>query len=282
MHEQIAIVTGASAGMGLATTIELARRGIRVVMACRSRQRGEAALEEAKLRSGSSKLELMLCDLGSLASIRSFAAEFKAKYPVLDILINNAGVVAVRRQLTEDGFEQDFGVNHLGHFLLTHLLLEPIKAAEQGRIVVVASGAYKVGALHLDDPTLSRGFNPAKAYGRSKLANILFARELAERLKGTRVTVNSLHPGAVGTSLGVNRDTGFGKGVMKLLSHFFLTPEQGADTAVYLATAPELAETTGRYFYRRKVKELTPRAESREEAGRLWEFSLRAVGLAED
>lgn len=282
MHEQIAIVTGASAGMGLATTIELARRGIRVVMACRSRQRGEAAIEEAKLRSGSSKLELMLCDLGSLASIRSFAAEFKAKYPVLDILINNAGVVAVRRQLTEDGFEQDFGVNHLGHFLLTHLLLEPIKAAEQGRIVVVASGAYKVGALHLDDPTLSRGFNPAKAYGRSKLANILFARELAERLKGTRVTVNSLHPGAVGTSLGVNRDTGFGKGVMKLLSHFFLTPEQGADTAVYLATAPELAETTGRYFYRRKVKELTPRAESREEAGRLWEFGLRAVGLAED
>ncbi|AIQ62923.1 short-chain dehydrogenase [Paenibacillus stellifer] len=282
MHEQIAIVTGASAGMGLATTIELARRGIRVVMACRSRQRGEAALEEAKLRSGSSKLELMLCDLGSLASIRSFAAEFKAKYPVLDILINNAGVVAVKRQLTEDGFEQDFGVNHLGHFLLTHLLLEPIKAAERGRIVVVASGAYKVGALHLDDPTLSRGFNPAKAYGRSKLANILFARELAERLKGTRVTVNSLHPGAVGTSLGVNRDNGFGKGVMKLLSHFFLTPEQGADTAVYLATAPELAETTGRYFYRRKVKELTPRAESREEAGRLWEFSLRAVGLAED
>ncbi|MBY9080902.1 SDR family oxidoreductase [Paenibacillus sp. HN-1] len=282
MREQIAIVTGANAGMGLATTVELARRGIRVVMVCRNRRRGEAAIAEASQRSGSNKLELMLCDLGSLASIRGFAAEFKAKYPVLDILINNAGVVAVKRQLTEDGFEQDFGVNHLGHFLLTHLLLEPIKAAEQGRIVIVASGAYKIGALHLDDPTLSIGFNPAKAYGRSKLANILFARELAERLKGTRVTVNSLHPGAVGTSLGVNRDTGFGKGAMKLLSHFFLTPEQGADTAVYLATDPELAGTTGRYFYRRKIKELTPRAESREEAGRLWEFSLRAVGLAED
>lgn len=173
----------------------------------------------------------------------------------------------------------DLGVNHLGHFLLTHLLLDNLKAAEQGRIVVVASGAYKIGKLYLEDHTLSRGFNPAKAYGRSKLANILFTRELAARLKGTQVTVNSLHPGAVGTSIGVNRETGFGRRVLKLVSYFFLTPEQGADTAIYLATAPELDGVSGQYYYRRKIKELTPRAEDTEAAARLWKWSLEQTGL---
>lgn len=283
MNQKIAIVTGANSGMGLATSAALARKGIKVIMACRNRERGEAALSEARSRAGNgANLELMLCDLGSIASIRAFAAAYTAKYPALDILVNNAGVVAIKRQLTEDGFELDFGVNHLGHFLLTLLLLDRLKAAEQGRIVVVASGAYKIGSMHYGDPTLSKGFNPAKAYGRSKLANILFARELAKRLRDSRVTVNSLHPGAVGTNLGVNRDTGFGRTVMKLLSHVFLTPEQGADTAVYLATAPGLAGTTGQYFYRRKVKPLSARASSPEEAERLWAFSLRQVGLSED
>jgi len=265
--------------MGLATTVDLARRGAKVVMVCRSRQRGEEALIQARRESGSQDIELMLCDLASLAGIRSFAEEFLVKYPVLDVLINNAGVVTIKRQLTSDGFEMDLGVNHLGHFLLTNLLLEPLTRSEQGRVVVVASGAYKIGSMHYDDPTLSRGYNPAKAYGRSKLANILFARELAARLKDTRVTVNSLHPGAVGTNIGVNRETGFGRSVLKLLSVFFLTPEKGADTAIYLATAPELREVTGQYFYRRKVKELTARAESKPEAAKLWQWSAEQVGL---
>lgn len=221
----------------------------------------------------------MLCDLASFDSIRAFAGAFTAEYPVLDVLINNAGVVALKRELTADGYELDLGVNHLGHFLLTHLLLDNLKAAEQGRIVVVASGAYKIGKLYLEDHTLSRGFNPAKAYGRSKLANILFTRELAAHLKGTQVTVNSLHPGAVGTSIGVNRETGFGRRVLNLVSYFFLTPEQGADTAIYLATAPELDGVSGQYYYRRKIKELTPRAEDAEAAARLWRWSLEQTGL---
>lgn len=260
--------------MGLATTIEMAWRGAAVIMACRSRQRGEEALAEVKRQSGSDKIRLMLCDLASFKSIHAFAEEFTAGYPVLDVLINNAGVVTVKRQLTADGYEMDFGVNHLGHFLLTNLLLEPLAAAEQGRIVVVASGAYKIGKLHLDDHTLSRGYNPAKAYARSKLANILFTRELASRLQGTRVTVNAVHPGAVGTSIGVNRETGFGRSVLKLLSHFFLTPEQGADTAIWLATAPELREVSGEYYYRRKVQELSPRARDAAAAAQLWQWSL--------
>lgn len=265
--------------MGLATTIEMARRGAQVIMACRSRQRGEEALAEAKRQSGSPDIALMLCDLASFDSIRSFAETFTAKYPVLDVLINNAGVVTIRRELTSDGYEMDFGVNHLGHFLLSNMLLDSLKSAEQGRIVVVASGAYKVGKLYLDDHTLSRGFNPAKAYARSKLANVLFTRELAARLQHTAVTVNAVHPGAVGTSIGVNRETGFGRSLLKLLSYFFLTPEQGADTAIYLATAPELRGVTGQYYYRRVIQELSPRAKDSAEAARLWEWSLEQTGL---
>lgn len=280
MRGKIALVTGANSGMGLATTVELARKGAKVIMVCRNRQRGEEALAAAKQKSHSEDIELMLCDLASLESIRSFAEEFTRKYPILDILINNAGVVTIKRQLTKDGFEMDLGVNHLGHFLLTNLLLEPIKAAEQGRIVVVASGAYKIGALHYEDPTLARRFNPAKAYARSKLANILFTKELAARLQGTRVTVNCVHPGAVGTNIGVNRETGFGKSILKLLSYFFLTPEQGADTAIYLATESDLQEVTGQYYYRRKNQELTPRAQNKQEAERLWQWSQEQVGLS--
>lgn len=279
MKGKTVLVTGANSGMGLATTVEMARRGAHVIMACRSRQRGEEALAEAVRQSGSDQIRLMLCDLGSFASIRAFAEEFTAGYPVLDVLINNAGVVAIRRELTSDGYEQDLGVNHLGHFLLTMLLLDRLKHAEQGRIVVVASGAYKIGKLHLEDHTLSRGFNPAKAYARSKLANILFTRELAAQLKGTRVTVNCVHPGAVGTSIGVNRETGFGRSLLKLLSYFFLTPEKGADTAIYLAAAPELSEVSGQYYYRREIKELSPRAKNTEEAARLWKWSLEQTGL---
>jgi retinol dehydrogenase 14 len=281
MRGKIALVTGANSGMGLATTVELALKGAKVIMVCRNRQRGEEALAAAKQKSHSEDIELMLCDLASLESIRSFAEEFTRKYPTLDILINNAGVVTIKRQLTKDGFEMDLGVNHLGHFLLTNLLLEPLKAAEQGRIVVVASGAYKIGALHYEDPTLARRFNPAKAYARSKLANILFTKELAARLQGTRVTVNCVHPGAVGTNIGVNRETGFGKSILKLLSYFFLTPEQGADTAIYLATEPDLQEVTGQYYYRRKNQELTPRAQNKQEAKRLWQWSQEQVGLSE-
>lgn len=279
MNGKTVLVTGGNSGMGLATVVEMARQGAKVIMACRSRKRGEEALAEAKRQSGSEHIILMLCDLASFQSIREFAAEFKAVYSVLDVLINNAGVVAVRRELTADGYELDLGVNHLGHFLLTSLLLDQLKAAEQGRIVVVASGAYKIGKLYLNDPSLSRGFNPVKAYARSKLANILFTRELAARLQGTGVTVNAVHPGAVGTNIGVNRETGFGGTVLKLLSYVFLTPEQGADTAIYLATAPEQLGVTGQYYYRRKIKALSPRALNKEEAGRLWQWSEEQTGF---
>ncbi|WP_028558926.1 SDR family oxidoreductase [Paenibacillus pinihumi] len=279
MKRKTAIVTGASAGMGLETAIGLAKAGMHVIMLCRNEARGQQALEKARSASGSDSLELMLCDLGSLASIRSFAAQFVARNEPLDVLVNNAGVVSLKRELTSDGFESMMGVNHLGHFLLTLLLLEPLKQAEQGRIVVVSSGAYKAGRIHFNDPHLSKGFNAVKGYPQSKLANILFTRALAKRLEGTSVTVNCLHPGAVATSIGVSRSTGFGQSVHKLLKPFFLTAEQGSQTAIYLSVSPEVEGTSGEYFYRQRVQQLGAKATDDEAAERLWNWSLKETGL---
>jgi NAD(P)-dependent dehydrogenase (short-subunit alcohol dehydrogenase family) len=278
MKEKTVVVTGANSGVGLATATELARRGATVVMACRSASRGEQALKEARQRSGSEKLELMLCDLGSLESVRNFARELQSRHPVLDVLINNAGVITVKRETTADGFESQLGVNHLGHFLLTNLLLEPLKRASQGRIINVSSGAHKTGSIHWEDPHLTRSFGVWKAYSQSKLANILFTRALAERLRGTSVTANSLHPGAVGSNFGVDRRTGFGKPVMAFLGLFFLTPEQGAETSVYLAASDEVTSVSGEYFYRKKRAPVSKKAQDRESAERLWSWSEKEVG----
>ncbi|WP_438433065.1 SDR family oxidoreductase [Gorillibacterium sp. sgz500922] len=279
MHDKVAVVTGANSGMGFATTVELARRGARVIMACRSRERGQKALEEAVRQSGSNAIELFLCDLGDLASVRFFVDTLTAAHPVVDLLINNAGVVTLSRETTKDGFESMLGINHLGHFLLTRLLLDSMKKAPAARIVNVSSGAHKIGRIDFDNPFLTRGFNVVRGYAQSKLANILFTKELARRLAGTGVTVNALHPGAVGTNIGIDRRTGFGKRVLALLRPFFLTPAQGAETALYLATCDEIAGVSGEYFYRKLESPVSKRASDRKLAARLWEWSEQQVGL---
>lgn len=277
----IAIVTGANSGMGLATTIELARQGYHVIMACRSEQRGQQALQEALRQSGSTTIELMLCDLGSLDSIRRFAHSFNERFDTLDVLINNAGVVMVKRKETSDGFEQSIGINHLGHFLLTLLLIPPLRRAQQGRIINVSSGAYKAGKIHFEDPHLHKRYNPIKGYAQSKLANVLFTRILARKVADSRITVNCLHPGAVGTSIGVDRNTGFGTRIMAFVGKlpFFLTPEEGAKTAIYLATSPEVAGVTGKYFYQQKEQKLQAHATDDAVAERFWTWSEQQVGL---
>ncbi|MDF2717112.1 MAG: short-chain dehydrogenase/reductase [Paenibacillus sp.] len=279
MSRKIALVTGANSGMGLAAATELARRGYHVVMACRSMERGEAARWEAIRQSGAADIELMQCDLGSLRGIRQFAEQFLARRDTLDVLINNAGVITIKRHTTLDNFEAMMGVNHLGHFLLTSLLLPAIKRSPQGRIVVVSSGAHKAGKIHFGDPHLTQGFNAVKGYAQSKLANVLFVRELAERLKGGTVTVNAVHPGAVATDFGVDRRTGFGRSVYKLLRPFFRTPAEGAATTVYLATADEVAGVTGQYFYDSKPAPISALAQDSVSAKKLWEWSEREVGL---
>ncbi|MDQ0115347.1 SDR family oxidoreductase [Paenibacillus harenae] len=279
MDGKTVIVTGANSGMGLATTIELAKLGAKVIMACRSEERGRQALEQARAASGSTAIELMLCDLGSLASIRSFAEAYKEQYDRLDVLVNNAGVISLKRKTTKDGFESMIGVNHLGHFLLTHDLLEMLKAAPQGRIVNVSSGAHKAGHIHFNDPFLTKGYNVAKGYAQSKLANILFTKELAKRLAGTKVTVNSVHPGAVGTNIGVDRNTGFGKSVLRMLKPFFRSPLKGADTAIYLASSEEGGASTGLYFIDRKPAQVSKRAADSELASKFWTWSEQQVRL---
>ncbi|MGO4546575.1 SDR family oxidoreductase [Paenibacillus sp. 2TAB23] len=279
MTGKTAAVTGANSGMGLATVVELAKLGAHVVMICRSRERGEQALEQAKKQSGSPEIELMLCDLGSFASIRTFAAAFKQKHARLDVLVNNAGVVSLKRQLTADGHESQLGVNHLGHFLLTHELLELIKLAPQGRIVNLSSGAHKAGKIHFDDPTLAKGYNVVKGYAQSKLANILFTKELARRLADTNVTVNCVHPGAVATNIGVDRNTGFGKTVHRLLKPFFRTPLEGAATAIYLAASDEAAGLNGHYLIDNKIVATSGKTTDPELAHRFWTWSEKQVGL---
>lgn len=271
---KIAIVTGANSGMGLATTEALSDKGATVIMLCRNEERGRAAI--AGLTANKDRdLDLILCDLGDYESIRNFARCVKEKYPRVDILVNNAGFISLDRQETKEGVERQFGINHLGHFLLTTLLLDLMNPGS--RIVVVASGAHKVGRIHFDDINLKKHFNVITAYSQSKLANVLFTRELARRLKKRRITVNCCHPGAVATNIGIDRKTGFGKTITGLLKPFFLTPSEGAVTAIYLATSDEVRNITGGYFYRCKIAPSSKRSKSRKLAKRLYELSEEMV-----
>lgn len=277
MQNKVALVTGANSGTGKWTAIALAKQGFTVVMLCRNPTRGKEAHFEVKVRSQSTKVDLMFCDLGSIKSIRHFCQEFKKKYNRLDILVNNAGVVLPGRHETQDGFELQFGVNHLGHFLLTNLLLDLMVESGPARIVNVASGGHKIGNIHFDDINLTKNYNIFKAYSQSKLANILFTYELARRLKGKDVTVNALHPGAVASQMGINRETGFGKLITTILKPFFLTPEQGAQTAIYLATSKEVEGVTGKYFYKKKQIASSKKSYNKQIAKRLWRISYKMV-----
>ena len=274
LKDKIVDVTGANSGMGMATVEALSDMGATVIMLCRSEERGKkavAALTGVKER----KLDLMICDLGDFASIRSFAQSVKEKYPRVDILVNNAGFISLDRQETKDGIERQFGINHLGHFLLTTLLLDRMPAGS--RIINVASGAHKVGRIHFDDINLRRGYNVVTAYSQSKLANVLFTRELAVRLKGRGITVNCCHPGAVATNMGVDRETGFGKTITGLLRPFFLTPAEGAATAIYLASDEAVSHISGGYFYKCRITGSSKRSKSRRTARKLFELSEEMV-----
>lgn len=274
LQGKTAIVTGANSGMGMATVRALSDMGARVIMLCRSERRGREALE--RLNSEKPRdLDLILCDLGDYDSVRSFVSKVRESYSRIDILVNNAGFISLDRQETKEGLERQFGINHIGHFLLTTSLLDLMD--EGSRIVVVASGAHKTGKIHFDDINLHKGFNVFKAYSQSKLSNVLFTRELARRVKDKGITVNCCHPGAVATNIGIDRETGFGKTVTGLLKPFFQTPEQGARTAVFLATDDSVADVSGEYFYKCKIAKSSKRSKDMELAKELFEFSSKLI-----
>lgn len=269
------LVTGANAGIGRATAEELARRGGSVILVCRDPERGKTAREEIRAATGNERLDLLIADLSSQRQVRRLADEVLERYERLDVLLNNAGVITRERRVTEDGLEWQFAVNHLAPFLLTNLLRPLLAASAPSRVVNVASKAHRGATLDFEDLQMERGYRSLKAYGRSKLANLLFTRELARRWEGTGVTANALHPGVVSTKLLFTAAR-----ITRFLSLFFRSPERGARTSVYLATAPEVQGVTGEYFVDRRPREPSPEARDPELARRLWEESLRLVGLS--
>jgi NAD(P)-dependent dehydrogenase (short-subunit alcohol dehydrogenase family) len=274
---RVCVITGASSGIGRETAAALAAMGATLALVCRDRARGEATVAALRATTGNDAVTLFLADLARQADIRRVAAELLARFPKLHVLINNAGLVNLQHTTTADGIETVFAVNHLAYFLLTHLLLDRLKASAPARIVNVASDAHRIGRLDFDDLGSARRYRAMRVYGTSKLANILFTTELARRLDGSGVTANCLHPGAVATRLGQNngRAATF---LIKVLAPFFRTPAQGAATSVYLASSPAVASVSGRYFS--NCREARPARAARDPvtARRLWDVSRELTG----
>ncbi|RUT32614.1 SDR family oxidoreductase [Arsenicitalea aurantiaca] len=275
---RVAIVTGATGGVGLETARELARRGFTVGVHGRSEEKGEAAIRSiADTARYPDRLHFLKADLADLSAVRSLAGTINDRFAKVDVLINNAGLVNARRKVTIDGFEETFAVNHLAHFLLTGLILDRIRSAAPARIINLSSNAHLAGKMHFDDLQAERRYSTFGVYGNTKLANLLFTFELARRLSGSGVTVNAVHPGAVATGFAQNNG-GLAMLAMRILRPFFLTPEKGAATSIHVATAPELEAVTGRYFYKSRQHKTSARAQDAETARLLWERSEEMTG----
>lgn len=295
MPSPTALITGGNTGIGKETAVGLARDGMQVVITSRDRQRGRAAVEEIRSRSGSDDVEVMELDLADFHSVRSFAGAYLASHDRLDVLVNNAGLIQTSRTETVDGNETTFQVNHLGPFLLTQLLLDRVRESTPSRIVVVSSGAHKQArrGLDFDDLQSERHSGPLGSswwaaqpwgfgvYAKTKLANIYFTRELARRLEGVDVTANALHPGFVASRFGRDGDTGrLGNIAMVLGRPFAISQEKGALTSIFLASSPEVEGLTGGYWYKCKPAEPTAIARDDEAARRLWAVSEELVATS--
>ncbi|HEV2091671.1 MAG TPA: SDR family oxidoreductase [Rubrobacter sp.] len=277
MGGKVALVTGGTSGIGKATALALAAMGADVVVVGRDRERGEKAAAEIRAQTGG-RVDLALADLASQAEVRALAEGFKRRYDRLDVLVNNAGLVQSTRTETPDGLETTFATNHLAPFLLTNLLLDVLKQSAPSRVVTVSSEAERWGDIDFDDLQSREKYRGFPVYGMTKLANIMFTYELAERLEGTGVTATCMHPGAVNTRFGANN-----RGPMTILFRlskpFMRTPEQGADTVIWLASSPDVEGVSGRYFSDRKPLEPKKIANDPAARRRLWEESERLMGL---
>ena len=266
MNPKTILITGATDGIGKATALALASQGHTVILHGRHIARGQAAVAELRQAAGHERIDFLPADLSSMRQVRELAAAVQTRYPQLHVLINNAGVFMNERQVTEDGFEMTFAVNHLAPFLLTNLLLDKIKQSAPARIITVSSVAHQRGQIDFNDLQGARAFGGYKAYAQSKLANVLFTYELAARTADARVTANCLHPGVIGTKL---LQTGFGIGGA--------TPEMGARTSIFLASSPEVETTTGAYFDNQRAVPSAPHSRDVAVRRRLWEISEELV-----
>jgi retinol dehydrogenase-14 len=273
------LVTGATSGIGWEASVTFARLGARLIMIGRDAVKTAQRVEELRQRSGSRTVDSLLCDFSVQAQIRRLAEEFRTRYEKLHVLVNNAGTVFTKRTLTVDGIESKFAVNYLGPFLLTNLLLDVLKASAPARVINVSSSGHYSGTMDFNDLGFEHGYQIMRAYGRSKLAAVLFTRELAKRLQGANVTVNVLHPGAVATSIW-DRAPVFTRPIFSLAKRLFMiSPEAGAETIVYLASSPEVEGKTGLYFENNRPKVPSRLAQDDAVARRLWDESARLVKL---
>ena len=281
MKDKICVITGANSGVGKVTARELAKQGAHVIMLCRNQEKAERAKEDILRVCGHDRVDIVLADLGSTQQIREAAQHINEHYPKIDVLNNNAGLImGDRRQTTEDGFEMTFGVNHLGPFLLTQLLLDKVIASGRGNIINVSSEAHRFASFDLTDLQYERRkYNGLKAYALSKLCNILFTHELSKRLSDVNVVTNSLHPGAIASNFGKGVSGVFGV-AMKLSRPFMINEEKGAQTSIYLATSDEGYTTTGKYFKNKKVAKPNKDALNDYNARRLWEISEELLQIA--
>jgi retinol dehydrogenase-12 len=281
MKNKICLITGATAGIGEVTALKLAQMGATVVGVGRNPAKCEATTTRICTETGNPKVEFLIADLSSQTQIRTLAETFRQKYDRLDVLVNNAGAFYFNRQTSVDGFEMTFALNHLGYFLLTHLLLDLLKASAPSRIVSVSSSAHDNGVLDFNNLEMEKNYKGGQAYANSKLANVLFTYELARRLEGTGVTATVLHPGWVATDIGYNNM----RGLLGIVRPFYwlyqkltaITPEEGTQTIIYLASSPEVEGVTGKFFVKSREKRSSSASYDVEVAKKLWEISEKMV-----
>ena len=270
---KVCLVTGATSGIGKVTASVLASRCAEVIVTGRSLEKIENTVQKIKSETGNGAVHGLLADFSDLDQVRDLAGNFKALFSRLDVLVNNAGSFFNTRRETQYGVEKTFLVNHLAPFLLTNLLLDTIQASGEARIVNVSSDAHRYGSINFDDLGFKKGYVGMKAYARSKLANILFSYELVRRLGESRVEVNALHPGHVATDIWRNDFSFIGPALKKVMGMFALTPEEGADNTIYLASSPEVIGVSGKYFVKREPVESSPLSYDQDIAKKLWETS---------
>jgi retinol dehydrogenase 14 len=277
MTGKTVLITGGTGGIGRAAAIGLASLGARVGITGRDRERAEVAAAAIAKESGNPAVDVFVADMSSQAEVRRLADEILAVYPRLDVLLNNVGGFWAHRHVTADGFEHTFALNHLAPFLLTNLLLDRLIASAPARVVTVSSGAQSMGNIDFDDLMGEQKYSGSRAYNQSKLANVMFAYELAKRLEGTGVTSTALHPGLTSTAFSAE-DPALGL-LVTILRPFMKSPRRGAETPVYLASSPQAEGLTGQFFANRKVKESHKSSYDTAITGRLWQVSADLVGL---
>ena len=273
------LITGATSGIGKSTAIALSSMGARVTFIARNKDKAEVLLKELNCNT-ENKAAYIIADLSSQDEVKSAAKEYLNMNIPLDILINNAGLINLKRRETADGFEETFAVNHLAYFSLTNILIDKIKESKSARIINISSGAHQfVSRMNFDDLQSEKNYKPFKVYSYSKLANILFTRKLSEVLKNDNITVNCLHPGVVATGFASQNDSKIQKLLFKLSKPFMRSSNKGAETSIYLSSSDEVSDVSGKYFYNSKISKISSGASNKEDAEKLWEISMELTGL---